>query len=180
MKSINYLWEVPENFGSKSIANEDKWAENLLQLEEYYEDKKNYNTIPKQKTYLGKWLNDQITLKLTGSRGKNKVFLHPIREVLLGEVLKKNNIEWERQKQNERESIENVIEKWKIITEWDKKTKSEQDKATDKYKKEISEMRQLISGTKFRMKKWKIEDSEWKLEIYKKAGFPIPKEIDFK
>jgi hypothetical protein len=41
-------------------------------------------------------------------------------------------------------------------------------------------MRQLISGTKFRMKKWKIEDSEWKLEIYKKAGFPIPKEIDFK
>lgn len=179
MKSINFLWEVPENFGTNNIANEDKWAENLLKLEEYYEDEKNYNTIPKQKTYLGKWLNDQITLKLTGSRGKNKVFLHPVREALLGEVLKRNNIEWERQKQNERESIENVIEKWKLITEWDKKSKSEQDEASDEYKKEISEMRQLISGTKFRMKKWKIEDSKWKLEIYRKAGFPIPKEIDF-
>ncbi|RAK19747.1 phospholipase D-like protein [Flavobacterium aquaticum] len=179
MKSINFLWEVPENFGTNNIANEDKWAENLLKLEEYYEDEKNYNTIPKQKTYLGKWLNDQITLKLTGSRGKNKVFLHPVREALLGEVLKRNNIEWERQKQNERESIENVIQKWKLITEWDKKSKSEQDEASDEYKKEISEMRQLISGTKFRMKKWKIEDSKWKLEIYRKAGFPIPKEIDF-
>ena len=95
------------------------------------------------------------------------------------EVLKSNNIEWERQKQNERVSIENVIEKWKIVTEWDKKSKSEQDKATDKYKNEISEMRQLISGTKFRMKKWKIDESRWKLEIYKKAGFPIPDEINF-
>lgn len=179
MKSINYLWEVPENFGAQKIINDEKWTENLLELEEYYENEKNYNTIPRQNTYLGKWLNDQITLKLTGSRGKNKVFLHPIREALLGEVLKKNNIEWERQKQNERESIENVIEKWRIITEWDKKSKSEQDKATDKYKNEISEMRQLISGTKFRMKKWKIEESKWKFEIYKKAGFPIPKEIDF-
>ena len=40
-------------------------------------------------------------------------------------------------------------------------------------------MRQLISGTKFRMKKWKIDESRWKLEIYKKAGFPIPDEINF-
>ena len=179
MKSINFLWEVPENFGNKNVINEDKWADNLLKLEEYYENKENYNTIPRQNTYLGKWLNDQITLKLTGSRGKNKVFLHPVREALLEEVLKSNNIEWERQKQNERVSIENVIEKWKIVTEWDKKSKSEQDKATDKYKNEISEMRQLISGTKFRMKKWKIDESRWKLEIYKKAGFPIPDEINF-
>lgn len=179
MKSINFLWEVPENFGNKNVINEDKWADNLLKLEEYYENKENYNTIPRQNTYLGKWLNDQITLKLTGSRGKNKVFLHPVREALLEEVLKRNNIEWERQKQNERVSIENVIEKWKIVTEWDKKSKSEQDKATDKYKNEISEMRQLISGTKFRMKKWKIDESRWKLEIYKKAGFPIPDEINF-
>lgn len=179
MKSINFLWEVPENFGNKNVINEDKWADNLLKLEEYYENEENYNTIPRQNTYLGKWLNDQITLKLTGSRGKNKVFLHPVREALLEEVLKRNNIEWERQKQNERASIENVIEKWKIVTEWDKKSKSEQDKATDKYKIEISEMRQLISGTKFRMKKWKIDESRWKLEIYKKAGFPIPDEINF-
>lgn len=180
MKSVNYLWEIPENFGSQNVFGDEKWTENLLQLEEYYEDKLNYNTIPKQKTYLGKWLNDQITLKLTGSRGKNKVFLHPVREALLGEVLTKNNIEWERQKQNERESIENAIDKWKIIIDWDKKSKSEQNKATDEYKNEISEMRQLISQTKFRMKKWKIEDSKWKLEMYKKAGFPIPKEIDYK
>jgi HKD family nuclease len=180
MKSINFLWEVPENFGNQSVANEDKWTENLLELEEYYEKTENYNTLPKQKTYLGKWLNDQITLKLTGSRGKNKVFLHPVRETLLGEVLKRNNIEWERQKQNERESIENVIEKWRIITDWDEKSKSEQDKATETFKNEISEMRQLMSSTKFRMKKWKIEESKWKLEMFKKAGFPIPKEIEFK
>lgn len=180
MKSINFLWEVPENFGNQSVANEDKWTENLLELEEYYENKENYNTLPKQKTYLGKWINDQITLKLTGSRGKKKVFLHPVRETLLGEVLKRNNIEWERQKQNERESIVNVIEKWKIISDWDKKSQSEQDKATETFKNEISEMRQLMSSTKFRMKKWKIEESKWKLEMFKKVGFPIPKEIEFK
>ncbi|EIA08171.1 phospholipase D family protein [Flavobacterium frigoris] len=135
MKSINYLWEVPDNFGVISTANDEKWTDRLLELDEYYEDTENTNTIPRQKTNLGKWLNEQITLKLTGSRGKNKRFLHPIREALLGEILKKNNIEWERQKQVERESIIKLIENWKKVEIWDSKPLIEQKNKVKKQKK---------------------------------------------
>lgn len=176
MKSINFLWEVPENFGTTSIVNDEKWADRLLELEEYYEDTKNANTIPKQKTDLGGWLNEQITLKLTGSRGKNKRFLHPIREALLGEILKKNNIEWERQKQIERESIERLIDNWKKVEQWDSKPLVEQRKESEKLKKEISKIRQDISSTKFRAKKWNKEDSYWKIDMFLKAGFTIIEE----
>lgn len=173
MKSINYLWEVPDNFGITSVVNDEKWTDRLLELDEYYEDKKNANTIPRQKTNLGKWLNEQITLKLTGSRGKNKRFLHPIREALLGEVLKNNNIEWERQKQVERESIIKLIENWKKLKIWDSKPLIEQKKQSEKAKNEIIKIRQDISSTKFRAKKWNTGESSWKIEMFLKAGFTI-------
>lgn len=173
MKSINFLWEVPDNFGTSNIVNDEKWADKLLELEEYYEDLNNANTIPKQKTNLGKWLNEQLTLKLTGTRGKNKRFLHPIREALLGETLKKNNIEWEWQKQIERESIQKLIKNWKKVELWDSKPLIEQKKESEKVKKEISKIRQDISSAKFRAKKWNKIDASWKIEMFLKAGITI-------
>jgi hypothetical protein len=54
MISINYLWDVPNN-GSE--PDDEGWSEWLVQLEEYYENSKNYKSIPHQNTKLGKWLN---------------------------------------------------------------------------------------------------------------------------
>lgn len=173
MLSLNYLWDVPNN-GSE--PDDELWAETLVQLEEFYEDKKNYKTVPKQNTKLGKWLNVQMTNKVTGTRGKVKKFLHPIREVLLGDVLKKNGIEWEWEKQKDRESIQKTIELWKELEEWEAKQGTK--KATEKEQKRNSFIRQQIAQTRHRSKKWFKSKDKWKIEMLIKAGFPIPKMDD--
>jgi hypothetical protein len=59
---------------------------------------------------------------------------------------------------------------------WDSKPLIEQRKESEKLKKEISKIRQDISSTKFRAKKWNKEDSSWKIEMFLKAGFTIIEE----
>lgn len=173
MKSINYMWDVPD-FGdfSNGKPKDDDWAEKLVELEEYYNKKDNYKSIPHQNTKLGKWLNEQITLKLTGSRGKVKKFLHPIREEMLGDVFSRNGVEWKWQEQKEREAIINGLAKWKEWKEWQKTVVGRQ--FTDKEKKYHKKILDWVSQTRHRTKKWE----SWKIDLLYKEGFPIPKMED--
>lgn len=170
MQSINFLWEVP-NAGSN--PKDDDWADKLVELEEYYSIKENYKSIPHQNTDLGSWLNEQITMKLTGSRGKKvKTYLHPVREALLGDVLAKNGVEWKWQEQKEREAIINGLAKWNEWKQWQKTIVGRQ--LTDEEKVYQKTNQDWVSQTRFRSKKW-IKTDVWKVDLLIKAGFPLPK-----
>ena len=173
MKSINYMWDVPDNGDfSNGRPKDDDWAEKLVELEEYYGNKNNFKSIPHQNTKLGKWLNDQISLKLTGSRGKIKKFLHPIREEMLGDILTKNGVEWKWQEQKEREAIINGLQKWSEWKEWKKTVVGK--RLSDEEKKYNKTVQDWVSQTRHRTKKWE----SWKIDILLKAEFTIPDSAD--
>lgn len=169
MTSINFLWEVP-NMGSR--PKDDEWMDNLAELEEYYNDKNNYKTIPLQSTKIGKWVNDQMTLKLNGSRGKVKKYLSPIREEMLGDLLLRNGVEWEWEKQKHRESVEETIKFWKEIELFENQPQND---TTESQEELIKGYRDKVSQLRHRSKKWHNDKNKWKLEILDQAGFPYPK-----
>jgi hypothetical protein len=86
---------------------------------------------------------------LTGTRGKTKKYLHPVREALLGNVLKTNGVEWEWKKQNERESIERIIDLWQELKNWD--SKQGNNKPSETEQKRNSYIRQQIAQAKNRL-----------------------------
>lgn len=177
MNEINFAWEVPDGFNASVSRSDRTWSERLAELEKFYENKENYKTIPNQQTSLGRWFNDQLTIKLNGTRGKKeKTYLNPIKEQKLGAILSKNNIEWEWQKQKEREGLEEGIKLWKELKEWDKKP--EKDKQNEIEKKKFSKVRGWVSQTKLRTKKWNNPKEKWKLEMLLKVEFPVSNEIE--
>lgn len=171
MNSINFLWEASNVLKSK--PKDDEWIDNLVNLENYYSESVNYKTVPPQTTKIGKWLNDQMTLKLKGSRGKVKKFLSPIREELLGNLLLRNEVEWEWEKQKHRESVEETLKNWKELQIIDSQPPKKNITKTEK--ELIKSYREKVSSLRHRSKKWHNEKNKWKLEILDKAGFPYPK-----
>ena len=171
MNSINFLWEASNVLKSK--PKDDEWIDNLVNLENYYSESVNYKTVPPQTTKIGKWLNDQMTLKLKGSRGKVKKFLSPIREELLGNLLLRNEVEWEWEKQKHRESVEETLKNWKELQIIDSQPPKKNITKTEK--ELIKSYREKVSSLRNKSKKWHNEKNKWKLEILDKAGFPYPK-----
>lgn len=168
MNSINFLWDVESNY---KTADDEAWYKKLVELEEYYRNSKNYKTVPLQSTFLGGWLNEQMTEKVTGTRGKVKKFLHPTREVLLGEVLLKNGVEWEWEKQKHRESIEDGLKKWKELKLWENELGNR--KPTKGERLYYKPTRDWMASIRNRSKTWKEKDL-WKREMLINAGFPLP------
>ena len=175
MKSLNYRWDNP-SFGIG--PDDDLWYENLLILEKYYSNRSNYKTVPKQDTNIGGWLNEQMTMKNTGSRDKvkEKTFLHPVREGLLSGLLLKNGVSWKWKEQKEREALEEGLKKWRELEDW--KIKNGGRKATGIEVKYFKDTRDWIGRTRNRSKKWDMEKEKWKVELLLKAGFPLPKRIE--
>ncbi len=173
MNSINFLWEAT-NMGSR--PKDDEWIDNLAGLENYYSENLNFKTVPPQTTKLGKWLNDQMTLKTKGSRGKIKKFLSPIREEMLGDLLSRNAVEWEWEKQKHRESVEETIKVWNELKFIDSQPPKKN--ITEREKELITSYRDKVSSLRHRSKKWHNEQNKWKLKILENAGFPYPKSND--
>nr|WP_319512582.1 phospholipase D family protein [uncultured Draconibacterium sp.] len=171
MNSINFLWDASI---AGSRPKDEKWADNLVELENYYKKKKNANTVPSQKTTLGHWLNDQMTLKTRQERENRNDLISEIRIEMLGELLAKNGIEWEWEKQKHRIGIENKIESWKKIEEWTNSGKIKN--LTDKEKKELKKMRDDMAQLRSQSKRWNNDKHRWKYEILDKAGFPYNKQ----
>ena len=144
----------------------------LADLEEFYSNTINYKSVPQQTTKIGKWLNDQMTLKLKGSRGKVKKFLSQIREEMLGDLLLRNGVEWEWEKQKHRESVQETIKFWREIEIFDNQIHNN---LTETQKELIKAYREKVSQLRHRSKKWHNEKNKWKLEILDQAGFPYPK-----
>ena len=112
MNSINFVWDV-STLGFRTI--EDKWTDTFVEIENYYSNKKNYKTVPTQKTYIGHWLSDQMSFKTKQDRENRRDLLSIGHEKMLGKLLKENGVEWEWRKQKEREGIESKIKSWQII-----------------------------------------------------------------
>lgn len=160
LESIKFLWDSKVLGGVGSSPKDDDWADSLVELEEYYNDSDHYKTIPHQKTTLGKWLNTQLDTKLNGTRNKNKKFLNPLRAELLGDLLKRNGVEWEWQKQ--REAIESLAEDWRK-----NRIQSNYELLSPKERKKYNDN---IAAARYRSKRW----PDWKRDILIKAGMSLP------
>ncbi|MGM5471311.1 phospholipase D-like domain-containing protein [Flavobacteriaceae bacterium LMO-SS05] len=171
MNSINFIWDA-SSLGSR--PKDDKWSDSLVELENYYNKKKNRKTVPSQTTYIGHWLSDQMSLKTKQDREGTTNLISPIRVELLGELLAKNGVEWEWRKQKEREGIESKIESWKIVEKLENegKIKEFREKNPKLLKKYRGDVAQLRSHTK----RWNNEKNKWKFELVGKVGFPYEKE----
>ena len=171
MNSINYIWDATM-LGSR--PKDDKWSDSLVELENYYSKKKNFKTVPSQKTYIGHWLSDQMSLKTKQDRENRDDLISSIRIELLGELLAENGVEWEWRKQKEREGIESKIESWQIVEKLknEGKIKAFREKNPKILKKYRDDIAQLRSHTK----RWNNEQNEWKFEIVDKVGFPYERE----
>jgi hypothetical protein len=170
MNSINFLWDA-HNLGSR--PKNEEWMDNLVNLEDYYIESENYKTVPAQTTKVGKWLNDQMTLKLKGSRGKIKKFLSAIREEMLGDLLTRNGVEWEWEKQKHRESVEETLRNWEELELIDSQPPKKD--ITETEKELIKSYRERVTQLRHRSKKWHNIKNKWKIEILDKADFPYPK-----
>lgn len=171
MNSINFIWE---GANKKGKTKDDVWTDNLVELEKYYSIKKNYITVPSQKTKIGKWLNDQMTLKFRQDKNKSdKIFISEIRVEMLGNLLNSNGVEWEWEKQKHRLSIEKKIEHWKILERIIKN--GEINEYKEKNKKLLKKYRVDVAQLRSQSKKWNNEKNKWKFEILDKAGFPYEK-----
>ena len=170
MNSVNFLWNASI---AGSRPKDEDWTDNLVKLEIYYSKKKNYKTVPSQKRKVGKWLNDQMTLKLRQDRNGSKELISSIREEMLGDLISKNGVEWEWEKQKHREGIENKIESWRKINELTKSGKIKQ--LSDKDKKTVKKYRDDVAQLRSQSKNWNNEKNRWKYELLDKTGFPYEK-----
>jgi HKD family nuclease len=170
MNSIKFLWE-PSNSGNRT--KDDEWTDILVALEGYYSKKKNYKTVPSQKTTVGHWLNDQMTFKVRRERENRTDLISSIRIELLGDLLARNGVEWEWEKQKHRESIENKIMSWRKVEELVNSSKI--NTLTDTEKKEVKKMRDDVAQLRSQSKRWNNDENRWKYELLDKAGFPYIK-----
>jgi HKD family nuclease len=171
MNSINFLWE-PSNRGSSS--KDDEWTDNLVTLEEYYGKKENFKTVPSQKTTVGHWLNDQMTFKVRQERENRTDLISEVRIELLGDLLARNGVEWEWEKQKHRESIENKIISWRKVEEIVNSGKIAT--LTEMEKKQLKKMRDDVTQLRSQSKRWNNDENRWKYELLDKAGFPYNKQ----
>lgn len=170
MASINFLWE---SSGVNSRPKDDSWTDSLVLLEEYYSKKKNYKSVPLQSTYIGHWLNDQMTVKLRQDRENRTDLISEIREEMLGNLLAKNSVEWEWEKQKHRESIEDKINSWKLVEELKKTNKIKEFRETNP--KILKKHRDNVAQLRSQSKKWNNDRNKWKYELLDKVNFPYKK-----
>lgn len=169
MNSINFAWEAS---GLKR-SRDDQWTDHLVELENYYSKKSNYKTVPLQSTKVGKWLNDQLTLKLRQDRDSSKILISEIRIEMLGNLLEKNGVSWEWEKQKHTEAIQNKIESWRIVKDLEDKGELEEfrrnfPKKLKKYRNDYAQLRRQSKG-------WDNDSNRWKYDILDKANFPYEK-----
>ncbi len=173
LQSINFVWEFDSKMYNPNLPKDDEWSDSLVELENYYSKKKNFKTVPSQKTYIGHWLNDQITSKLKQDRENRTDLISEIRVEMLGNLLAKNGVEWEWAKQKHRDGIENKINSWKFVLELENKDEIE------KFRKEnpkiLKKHRSNIAQLKSQSKKWNNDKNRWKYELLDNAGFPYEK-----
>lgn len=115
-----------------------------------------------------------MTSKLRQDRENRTDLISEIREEMLGNLLAKNGVEWEWEKQKHRESIEDKIDSWKLIEEL---------KLTDKIKefrernpKILKKHRDNVAQLRSQSKKWNNDRNRWKYELLDKANFPYEKQ----
>jgi HKD family nuclease len=170
MNSINFLWDASI---AGSRPKDEIWTDNLVELEKYYSKKKNVLTVPSQETTLGHWLNDQMTLKTRQERENRNDLISQIRIDLLDDLLQKNGIEWEWEKQKHRIGIEKKINSWRKVEELKRNGKIKS--LSDKEKKELKKMRDDVAQLRSQSKKWNNDKNRWKYGILDKVGFPYDK-----
>jgi|TARA_B110000238_G_C16097347_1_gene426714 HKD family nuclease len=170
MNSINFVWDV-STLGFRTT--EDKWSDTYVELEDYYSNKKNYKTVPTQKTYIGHWLSDQMSFKTRQDREDRNDLLSIEKEKMLGKLLNENGVEWEWRKQKEREGIESKIKSWQIIEKL--KNEGKINEFRENNPKVLKKYRDDVAQLRSHTKRWNNEKNNWKYELVDKVGFPYKK-----
>ncbi len=171
MNSINFIWDIST---IENRLEDDKWTDNLVEIEVYFSKKGNYKTLPTQQIYIGHWLSDQMSFKTKQDREGRNDLISLERETMLGDLLSENDVDWEWRKQKEREGIQSKIESWQFVEKLksEGKAKEFREKNPKLLKKYRDDVAQLRSHTK----RWNNEKNKWKFALVDKVGFPYEKE----
>lgn len=139
LNELDFIWDIP-NLGMQ--ADDEAWFERYLELENF--KKKNGHCHPPQvnpdktQNSLGRWVNDQMTLKNVGRvnrRTGERKFLDKTREELLTEL----GVVWNHQLNKHKESFEKQIKNFLKMREKHPDLKT----PTGKYKKEKDWLAQM-------------------------------------
>ncbi|RYE48355.1 MAG: hypothetical protein EOP48_21260, partial [Sphingobacteriales bacterium] len=110
MNSINFKWKTPI-FSLGSLPDDESWLENYFKLEDYKQKFGHANPPQKDKNpeirKLGKWVNDQRTLKNTGRKTKQGILKKLIKE--REELLTELGVDWEYQLTKRKKELEEFI-----------------------------------------------------------------------
>jgi HKD family nuclease len=111
LNDLNFKWSMP-NAAIGGQPDDDNWLENYFKLEQY-KNSHDGNCNPSQKdpnpkiARLGKWVNDQMTLRNKGRHRKNRksAFLLKERETLLTEL----GVDWLYELNKHKKSFEKQL-----------------------------------------------------------------------
>ncbi|AUC15912.1 hypothetical protein BTO06_12450 [Tenacibaculum sp. SZ-18] len=167
MNSVNFVWDLSK-MGKR--IDKDRWMDNLAEVEDYYSNSNNYKTVPSQKTYIGHWLSDQMSFKTKQDRENRNDLISEEHELMLGQLLKQNGVEWEYRKQMEREGILSKLEDWRYVENL--KVTGNLKEFRDKNPQILKKKRDNVAQLRSQSKRWNNDKNNWKYKYLDDAGFP--------
>jgi hypothetical protein len=157
---------VGNAFFGHSQPDDDLWLENYFKLEDFKKLYGHANPSQMDKNpeikKLGKWVNDQRTLKNTGRTNKKGItkFLSVEREVLLTEL----GVDWQYQLTKRKEELEKFIREYLTFMKIYPNGKPE------KGDRRFVWVMQKRNEIKHRYKDENLEDSKWRRDRLRQVG----------
>ncbi len=166
MNEINFVWETL-GFNITGSMQDKKWFENYFKLEEYKSKTGNANPSQVDKNpeikQLGKWVNDQRTLRNTGRKKLNGELIRLTKE--REEWLIDLGVDFDYQLNKRKAELE------KFIVTYLEFRKEYPDEKGIKGDVRFSKMLETKSQIKFRYKDDKSEEGKWRIDRLKEIGF---------
>jgi hypothetical protein len=166
MNEINFVWEA-NGFMIPGNPQDKKWFENYFKLEEYKNKTGNANPSQVDKDIeikqLGKWVNDQRTLRNTGRKKPSGKIIKLSKE--REEWLIDLGVDFDYQLNKRKAELEKFIETY---LEFRKEYPDEKGVKGDI---RFSKMLEMKSQIKFRYKDDKSEDGKWRIDRLNEIKF---------
>lgn len=166
MTEINFVWEAM-SFKVPGSPNDQKWFENYFKLEEYKNNTGNANPSQVDKDLeikkLGKWVNDQRTLRNTGKKKQNGEIVKLTKE--REEWLIDLGVDFDYQLNKRKAELE------KFIATYLEFRKEYPDEKGIKGDIRFSKMLETKSQIKFRYRDDKSEEGKWRIDRLNEIKF---------
>ena len=166
MTEINFVWEAM-SFKVPGSPNDKKWFENYFKLEEYKNNTGNANPSQVDKDLkikkLGKWVNDQRTLRNTGKKKPNGEIVKLTKE--REEWLIDLGVDFDYQLNKRKAELE------KFIATYLEFRKEYPDEKGIKGDIRFSKMLEIKSQIKFRYRDDKSAEGKWRIDRLNEINF---------